>query len=119
MWSSKNHKAVNVNRVLSVNNRSFFDPKSNQVIFKMLPTTIHTAPTQGDFTPLSEYQSTTPQSFHDGKPVLHYHATGVKAWLPKDQQSRVPIFPADAPAFEGDSGEMISQDEVELFINSE
>ncbi|KAJ4403726.1 hypothetical protein N0V82_010609 [Gnomoniopsis sp. IMI 355080] len=86
----------------------------------MLPTTIHTAPAvQGDFMLLSEYQSTTPQSFHDGKPVLHYHATGAKAWLPKDQQSSVPIFPADAPAFEGDSGEMISQDEIELFINSE
>lgn len=85
----------------------------------MLPTTIRTAPVQGDFVPLSEYQSTTPQSFHGGKPVLHYHATGAKAWLPKDQQSRVPIFPVDAPAFEGDSGEMISQDEIELFINSE
>lgn len=84
----------------------------------MLPTTIRTAPAQAEFMPLAEYQSTTPQSFHDGKPVLHYHATGAKAWLPKDQQSRMPIFPADAPAFAGDSGEMVSQDEIELLINS-
>lgn len=85
----------------------------------MLPTTIRSSPSVGDFIPLSEYQSTTPESFHDGKPVLHYHATGAKSWLPKDQQPRVPIFPTDAPAFEGDSGEMLSQDEIELFINSE
>lgn len=85
----------------------------------MLPTTIHTSPALGGFVPLSEYQSTTPESFHDGKPVLHYHATGAKAWLPKDQQARVPIFPSDAPVFEGDSGEMMSQEEIELFVNSE
>lgn len=85
----------------------------------MLPTTIHTAPLVGDFVPLSQYQSTTPESFHDGKKVLHYHATGAKVWLPKDQQPRVPIFPADAPTFEGDSGEMMAQVAVELFINSE
>lgn len=85
----------------------------------MLLTTIRTAPKVDDFTLLSNYQSTTPQSFHDEELVLHYHAAGAKAWLPKDQQSRMPIFPADAPTFEGDSGVMISQDEIELFINSE
>lgn len=87
----------------------------------MLPTTIHTAPSLGDFVLLSEYQSTTPQSFHDGKPVLHYHAAGAKAWLPKDQQQSrlMPVFPADAPTFAGDAGDMIAQDEIELFINSE
>lgn len=86
---------------------------------EMLPTTIHAPPSLSDFTPLSEYQSTTPETFHGGKPVLHYHATGAKAWLPKDQQSTLPIFPADSPVSEGDSGEIISQDDVELFINSE
>lgn len=84
----------------------------------MLPTTIHAAPAVSEFLPLSEYESTTPESFHDGKPVLHYHATGAKVWLPKDQQSKLPLFPADAPIFEGDSGEMVSQDEIALFINS-
>lgn len=85
----------------------------------MLPTTIRTAPKVDEFTLLSDYQSTTPQSFHDGKPVLHYHAAAAKAWLPKSQQSRVPIFPADAPEFDGDSGDMVSQHDIELFINSE
>lgn len=85
----------------------------------MLPTTIHASPSVSDYVPLSEYESTTPESFHGGKPVLHYHATSAKIWLPKDQQSKLPLFPADAPAFDGDSGEMISQDEITLFINSE
>ncbi|KAJ0117554.1 benzoylformate decarboxylase [Diaporthe amygdali] len=80
----------------------------------MLPTTIHASPSLADFTPLSEYQSTTPESFHGGKPVLHYHATGAKVWLPKDQQTTLPIFPADSPVSDGDSGEIISQDDVEL-----
>lgn len=85
----------------------------------MLPTTIRAVPKVDEFTLLSDYQSTTPLSFHEGKPVLHYHASGAKAWLPKDQQSQMPVFPSDAPTFEGDSGEMISQDDIELFINSE
>ncbi|KAG8158876.1 hypothetical protein KVR01_011319 [Diaporthe batatas] len=85
----------------------------------MLPTTIHASPALGDFTPLSEYQSTTPETFHGGKPVLHYHATGAKAWIPKDQQSALPLFPTDSPVSEGDSGEIVSQDDVELFVNSE
>lgn len=85
----------------------------------MLPTTIHVSPSVGDFVPLSEYESTTPESFHGGKPVLHYHATDAKIWLPKDQQSKLPLFPVDATVFEGDSGDMISQDEMTLFINSE
>lgn len=86
---------------------------------EMLPTTIRASPSLSDFTPLSEYQSTTPETFHGGKPVLHYHATGAKAWLPKDQQGTLPIFPADSPVSEGDSGEIVSQDDVELFVNSE
>ncbi|POS81583.1 hypothetical protein DHEL01_v200021 [Diaporthe helianthi] len=85
----------------------------------MLLTTIHASPALGDFMPLSEYQSTTPETFHGGKPVLHYHATGAEAWIPKDQQSTLPIFPADSPVSEGDSGEIVSQDDVELFVNSE
>lgn len=85
----------------------------------MLPTTIHTSPSLGDFTPLSEYQSTTPATFDGGKPVLYFHAAGAKAWLSKDQQNALPIFPADSPVFEGDSDEMVAQDDIELFVNSE
>lgn len=85
----------------------------------MLPTTIHASPSLSDFVPLSEYESTTPESFHGGKPVLHYHATDAKIWLPKDQQAKLPLFPTDAPVFEGDSGELVSQNEIALFIDSE
>lgn len=86
---------------------------------EMLPTTIHASPALGDFTPLSEYQSTTPDTFHGGKPVLHYHGSGAKIWLPKDQQNALPIFPSGSPVSEGDSGEVVSQDDVEVFVNSE
>lgn len=85
----------------------------------MLPTTIRTSPSLGDFTLLSEYQSTTPSTFDGGKPVLHFHAAGAKAWLSKDQQNALPIFPADSPVFEGDSDEMVAQDDIEIFVNSE
>lgn len=85
----------------------------------MLPTTIHTLPSLDDFTLLSDYQSTTPATFDGGKPVLHFHAAGAKAWLAKDQQGALPIFPADSPVFEGDSDEMVAQDDIELFVNSE
>lgn len=85
----------------------------------MLPTTTHSAPSVGDFIPYPEYEATTPESFHDGKPVLRYHATGVKVCVPKDQLASLPIFPADAPVFEGDSGELVFQEDVELFINSQ
>ncbi|KUI57296.1 Protein LOT5 [Cytospora mali] len=85
----------------------------------MLPTTIHNSPSLSDFTLLSEYQSTTPETFDGGKPVLHFHAAGAKAWLSKDQQSALPIFPADSLVFEGDSDEMVAQDDIELFVNSE
>ncbi|ROV96855.1 hypothetical protein VPNG_09227 [Cytospora leucostoma] len=85
----------------------------------MLPTTIHTSPSPSDFTLLSEYLSTTPETFDGGKPVLHYHAAGAKAWLSRDQQAALPIFPTDSPVFQGDSDEMVTQDDIELFVNSE
>jgi nucleotide-sensitive chloride channel 1A len=80
-----------------------------------------------DFTPLSEYQSQTPETFHGGKAVLHYHATGVKAWIPKSQQGSLPFFPADAGSaptgpeaaeLNGDAEEQVEQ-LVDLFVNSE
>ncbi|KAH6626546.1 regulator of volume decrease after cellular swelling-domain-containing protein [Chaetomium sp. MPI-SDFR-AT-0129] len=81
----------------------------------------------GDYTPLSEHQEQTPDSFYDGKPVLHYHATGAKAWIPKSQRGKLPFFPADlssaptAPesaALSGQTEESVEQ-VVDLFVNSQ
>lgn len=80
-----------------------------------------------DYTPLSEHQEQTPSSFYDGKPVLHYRATGAKAWIPKSQLGKLPFFPADlsseptAPessALNGQTEESVEQ-KVDLFVNSQ
>lgn len=87
----------------------------------MLPTTIRSPPSLGDYTPLSEYQSQTPDSFVGGKPVLHYHIEGAKAWIPKEQCGSLAVFPADsstAPsAPEADPANGSSEDLVEQKVN--
>ncbi|WZH46063.1 regulator of volume decrease after cellular swelling-domain-containing protein [Fusarium acuminatum] len=93
----------------------------------MLPTTIRTPPKAADFTPLAEYQSTTPESFVSGKPVLHYHVEGAKAWIPKALCGTLALFPADASekpsapegdGINGDAEELVEQT-VDVFVNSE
>ncbi|KKA28444.1 hypothetical protein TD95_002593 [Thielaviopsis punctulata] len=59
----------------------------------MLPITIRSPPKVDDFISLADYQSETPASFHDGKPVLHYRAAGIKAWLASDCVGKLPVFP--------------------------
>ncbi|KAK4122154.1 glycosyltransferase family 31 protein [Parathielavia appendiculata] len=79
-----------------------------------------------DYVPLSEHQEQTPDSFYDGKPVLHYHTTGAKAWIPRSQLGKLPFFPADlssdptAPensTLSGQTQETIEQ-KVDIFVNS-
>jgi nucleotide-sensitive chloride channel 1A len=103
-----------------------FQTKQSHIQDKMPPTTIRTAPSTADFTPLAEWQSQTPETFHGGKPVLYYHATGAKALVPKSQIGKLPFFPEDASAtasepeasvIEG-SEEQVEQT-VDLFVNSE
>jgi nucleotide-sensitive chloride channel 1A len=92
-----------------------------------MASTIRTPPSLGDYTPLAEYQEQTPETFSGGKPVLYYHATGARAWVPGSQRGSLPIFPADAlsaptapenVALNGFSEEMVEQ-KVDLFVNSE
>ncbi|CAM1508018.1 Fc.00g048660.m01.CDS01 [Cosmosporella sp. VM-42] len=93
----------------------------------MLLTTIRSPPSAGDYTPLSEYQSQTPESFVGGKPVLYYHVAGAKAWVPKAQCGSLATFPADssappsAPESEGldGEGEQLVEQKVDIFVNSE
>lgn len=96
------------------------------VTLNMPPTTIRNSPSTADYTPLAEWQAQTPETFHGGKPVLYYHATGAKALVPKSQSAHLPFFPADASTtatepeanvIEG-SEEQVEQG-VDLFVNSE
>jgi len=48
-------------------------------------TTITTAPTVDDFTPLSEHHEQTPGSFFAGKPVLHLQAPASKLQVSKEE----------------------------------
>lgn len=93
----------------------------------MLPTTIRSPPSVADYTPLSEYQSQTPETFHGEKHVLYYHAPGARAWIPKSQRGSLCVFPADlnsdptgpeADALSEAPEEQVEQ-VVDLFVTSE
>lgn len=93
----------------------------------MPPTTIRSSPSTADFVPLAEWQAQTPETFHGGKPVLYYHATGAKAYVPKSQSKSLPFFPSNASitasdpessVLENGSEEQVAQT-VDLFVNSE
>jgi chloride channel, nucleotide-sensitive, 1A len=62
----------------------------------MPPTTIHTPPDLDAFIPLAEHQSQTPESFYGARPVLHYHAVGLRAVASSSNASKLPIFPPTA-----------------------
>ncbi|KAL0466902.1 regulator of volume decrease after cellular swelling domain-containing protein [Neurospora intermedia] len=93
----------------------------------MAPTTIRTPPALADFKPLEEHLRQTPETFFGGKPVLYYHATGAKAWIPKSQRGRLPFFPADLEAAptapEGaalsEGAEENVEQKVDLYVNSQ
>ncbi|KAK3501748.1 regulator of volume decrease after cellular swelling-domain-containing protein [Neurospora crassa] len=93
----------------------------------MAPTTIRTPPALADFKPLEEHLRQTPETFFGGKPVLYYHATGAKAWIPKSQRGRLPFFPADleaeptAPesAALSEGAEETVEQKVDLYVNSQ
>ncbi|KAK2608372.1 hypothetical protein QQS21_003057 [Conoideocrella luteorostrata] len=90
----------------------------------MLATTIRSPPSVEDYTPLSEYQSQTPESFSHGKPILHFYLKEAVASIPKSQRGTLAIFPADSPAengaenTNGDAEQRVEQ-QVEVFANSE
>lgn len=87
----------------------------------MLPTTIRSPPSLGDFISLEEYQSQTPESFIDGKPVLHLHLTGVKAKVPKSAASQLgSAFAADTAQADSTNGnvETVIEQEVDVFVSS-
>ncbi|KAK5993729.1 hypothetical protein PT974_07166 [Cladobotryum mycophilum] len=93
----------------------------------MLPTTIRSPPSVADYVPLAEYQSQTPESFTDGKPILHLYITGAKASIPRSQCGTLAVFPADAAgtaSTEGQTGgdesaEELIEQTIDIFVTSE
>ena len=86
----------------------------------MLPTTIRSPPSLEDYLPLAEYESQTPASFVDGKPVLHAHITGAKATIPKSQCGSLAIFPsgsAPVQAAAHANGQTESEETVERKVD--
>jgi nucleotide-sensitive chloride channel 1A len=93
----------------------------------MIPSTLRSPPSLDEYTPISVHQEQTPETFFGGKPILHYHGTLVKAWLPKSQLGSLPFFPNDlvsAPTgpegaeLNGSIDENVEQ-KVDLFVNSQ
>lgn len=86
----------------------------------MLPTTIRSPPELGSYIPLEQYQSSTPETFFGGKPVLHHHLKGAKAWIPREQRASLPVFGSDSPAAsatDGTSLNGVSEDLVEQVVD--
>jgi chloride channel, nucleotide-sensitive, 1A len=89
----------------------------------MPPTTIHAAPPLDSFTALADHQAQTPTSFYGAKPVLYYHATGIRALAARSQLSKLPIFAAvvegQADGTEEAEARANSVEVVEAFVSSE
>lgn len=91
----------------------------------MLPTTIRSPPSTGDYVSLADYQSQTPQSFTGGKPILYFHLPGAKATIPQAQRGSLAIFPRDASTTAGGEAngdgptEEVVEVTVDVFVNSE
>lgn len=99
----------------------------------MLPTVIRSRPSaESDFEPLSEYQSQTPETFFEGKPVLYFHGENIKAWVSKEQVDRLFFFskapedgsnplnptPPESHALENNGVHMREESDVEVFVAS-
>ncbi|KAI1449973.1 hypothetical protein F5Y02DRAFT_168162 [Annulohypoxylon stygium] len=97
------------------------------------PTIIRACPSSdNDFQPLTEYQSHTPETFFDGKPVLYFHDENVKAWISSEQHERLYIFskpsddtsaplsptPPESYALENNGGQHLREEKVEVFVAS-
>ena len=80
-------------------------------------TTIHEAPNLESFLKLADYQSHTPTSYHDVKPVLHFHATKMELVITQHLDPAPAIFKLDANSSPEDPS-WISEC-VDVFVTSE
>ena len=53
---------------------------------------IHEAPLETSFTPLSEHQSQTPESFYSGPPVLYYHSPSAQLVILESELTNSPAL---------------------------
>ncbi|KAI1329117.1 regulator of volume decrease after cellular swelling-domain-containing protein [Xylariaceae sp. FL0255] len=95
----------------------------------MLPSVIRSCPSaDNDFLPLSEYQAQTPDTFFDGKPVLHFHDATTKAWVSEDRHIEQLFFfsdpvaaptPPESQTLRGDHNSGVREEKnVEVFVSS-
>lgn len=83
------------------------------------PTIIHNKPDVASYTPLADYQASTPATFYDSKPVLHYHTENAYALIASEQLLDLPIFTgpeSTARSATAINGKNIYK--VALFVNS-
>ncbi|CAK7219058.1 hypothetical protein SBRCBS47491_003715 [Sporothrix bragantina] len=90
-----------------------------------LPTTLRSPPSVDSYTPVADHQSRTPASFYDGPPVLHYHTTGARAYVSRENRDKLPWGGNDttAEATGGESwpimGEGMIEQVVDVFVGSD
>ncbi|TGJ85747.1 hypothetical protein E0Z10_g2983 [Xylaria hypoxylon] len=103
----------------------------------MLPAVIKSRPSaENEFLPLSEYQSQTPETFFEGKPVLYFHDEYIKAWVSSEQYEQLFFFskaaagdstsdstslnptPPESHALENEGKHAREEKKVEVFVSS-
>ncbi|KAI9803907.1 MAG: hypothetical protein M1825_001787 [Sarcosagium campestre] len=65
--------------------------------------TIRSPPPPESFTPLSSYQSQTPQSFFNEKPILHHEIEHTTLIVPRSQITSIPLFEESPDSVNGTS----------------
>lgn len=89
------------------------------------------APQTGSFVPLAEHQSTTPASFHNGPPVLHYYSDRCKVIVLEHELRNAPalsevVTKLSQATHSNDQGESNGNDsakntleEIDVWVTSE
>ncbi|EFX02664.1 hypothetical protein CMQ_2593 [Grosmannia clavigera kw1407] len=86
-----------------------------------IPTTLRSPPSVSAYTSLADHQSSTPASFFDGPPVLHYHAKSARAYISREQRAKLPwgSAPESAGSPLGLAMGDTAQHVVDVFVGSE
>lgn len=83
----------------------------------MPPTTIREAPLLDSFTPLAEYQSHTPESFHHSKPILFYHSSKARLEANSSDKSLLPILQSASESADSETGAL--RETIDIYVTSE
>ena len=66
---------------------------------------LYSLPSQSQFTPLTEHQSTTPTNFYSSRPVLHHHSRSATLLLTRSDLALCPAFSSLLPPTEQTNGD--------------